>query len=124
VFSLERSSPLRYVVLVVEKVLNHLLSWRGQLGLEKVLNHLLSEMRLLLTKVENIALTIIITIRLIIYPLCLLSLVRLGGYIVNLCDFYFCKLIGKLTAFLQLQTACAIYQCPVPLPPRGVLLPA
>jgi hypothetical protein len=42
VFSLERSSPLRYVVLVVEKVLNHLLSWRGQLGLEKVLNHLLS----------------------------------------------------------------------------------
>jgi len=45
VFSLERSSPLRYVVLVVEKVLNHLLSWRGQLGLEKVLNHLLSWQR-------------------------------------------------------------------------------
>jgi hypothetical protein len=36
-------------------------------------------------------------------PLCLLLLVRLGGYIVNLCDFYFYKLIGKLTAFLQLQ---------------------
>jgi hypothetical protein len=36
-------------------------------------------------------------------PLCLLLLVHLGGYIVNLCDFYFYKLIGKLTAFLQLQ---------------------
>ncbi len=34
-------------------------------------------------------------------PLCLL--VRLGGYIVNLCSFYFYKLIGKLTGFLQLQ---------------------
>jgi hypothetical protein len=56
-------------------------------------------MRLLPTKVENIALTIITTIRLIIYPLCLLSLVRLGGYIVNLCDYYFYKLIGKLTRF-------------------------
>jgi hypothetical protein len=36
-------------------------------------------------------------------PLCLLLLVRLGVYIVNLCAFYFYKLIGKLTAFLQLQ---------------------
>jgi hypothetical protein len=35
--------------------------------------------------------------------LCLLLLVRLGGYIVNLCAFYFYKLVGKLTAFLQLQ---------------------
>jgi hypothetical protein len=59
-------------------------------------------MRLLLTKLENIALTII-TIHPMLSPLCLLLLVRLGGYIVNLCDFYFYKLIGKLTAFLQLQ---------------------
>jgi hypothetical protein len=59
-------------------------------------------MKLLLTKLENIALTVI-TIRLILYPLCLLLLVRLGGYIVNLCDFYSYKLIGKLTAFLQVQ---------------------
>jgi hypothetical protein len=59
-------------------------------------------MRLLLTKLENITL-IIITILLTLYPSCLLLLVRLGGYIVNLCDFYSCKLIGKLTAFLQLQ---------------------
>ena len=73
----------------------------------------LNEMRLLLTKVENIALTIIITIRLIIYPLCLLSLVRLGGYIVKLCDFYFYKLIGKLTAFLQLQEF-SLRNLPVP----------
>ena len=36
-------------------------------------------------------------------PLCLLLLVRPGGYTVNLCAFYFCKLIGKLTASLQLQ---------------------
>jgi len=30
-------------------------------------------------------------------------LVRLGGYIVNLSDFYSDRLIGKLTVFLQLQ---------------------
>ena len=59
-------------------------------------------MKLLLTKLENIALTII-TILLTLYPSCLLLLVRLGGYIVNLCDFYSYKLIGKLTAFLQPQ---------------------
>ncbi len=59
-------------------------------------------MRLLLTKLENIVLTII-TIHLMPSPLCLLLLVRPGGYILNLCDFYFYKLIGKLTAFLQLQ---------------------
>jgi hypothetical protein len=29
-------------------------------------------------------------------PLSLLLLVRVGGYIVNLCEFYFYKLIGKL----------------------------
>jgi hypothetical protein len=29
--------------------------------------------------------------------------VRVGGYIVNLLDFYSYRLIGKLTAFLQLQ---------------------
>jgi hypothetical protein len=38
-----------------------------------------------------------------LYHLCLLLLVRLGGYIVNLSDFYTYRLIGKLTAFLQLQ---------------------
>ena len=32
-----------------------------------------------------------------------LLLVRLGGYTVNLCTFYFYKVIGKLTAFLQPQ---------------------
>jgi hypothetical protein len=37
------------------------------------------------------------------YHLCLLLLVRVGGYIVNLLDFYSYRLIGKLTAFLQLQ---------------------
>ena len=36
-------------------------------------------------------------------PLYLMYLVRLGGYIVNLFAFYFYRLIGKLTAFLQLQ---------------------
>ncbi len=44
-------------------------------------------MKLLLAKLENIALTII-TILLTLYPSYLLLLVRLGGYIVNLCDFY------------------------------------
>jgi hypothetical protein len=55
-------------------------------------------MKLLLTKLENIALTII-TILLILYPSYLLFLVRLGDYIVNLCDFYSYKLIWKVTAF-------------------------
>jgi hypothetical protein len=37
------------------------------------------------------------------YLLSLRLLVRLGGYIANLSDFYSYRLIGKLTAFLQLQ---------------------
>ena len=37
------------------------------------------------------------------YHLCLLLLVRLGGYKVTLSDFYSYRLIGKLTACLQLQ---------------------
>ena len=53
-------------------------------------------------KYGNIALTKTITL-LTLYHLCLLLLVRLGGYIVNLSDFYSYRLIGKLTAFLQLQ---------------------
>ncbi len=37
------------------------------------------------------------------YHSCLLLLVRQAGYIVNLSEFYSDRLIGKLTAFLQLQ---------------------
>jgi hypothetical protein len=37
------------------------------------------------------------------YHLCLLLRVRVGGYIVNLLDFYSYRLIGKLTAFSHLQ---------------------
>ncbi len=59
-------------------------------------------MRLFLTRLENIMLTIII-IPLTLFLLFLLSLVRLGDYIVNLCAFYFYKLIRKLTSSLQLQ---------------------
>jgi hypothetical protein len=59
-------------------------------------------MRLLLTKFDSIALTIII-VPLTLSPLCLLLLVRPGVYIVNWCAFYSYRLIGKLTAFLQLQ---------------------
>ncbi len=59
-------------------------------------------MSLPLTKLENIALTIITILRML-SPLCLLLLIRPGGYIVTFCSFYFYKLIGKLTAFLQLQ---------------------
>jgi hypothetical protein len=36
-------------------------------------------------------------------PLYLMYLVRLGGYIVNLFAFYFYRIIGKLTDFLQFQ---------------------
>ncbi len=53
-------------------------------------------------KLENITLTVI-TILLTLYPSCLILLVRLGDYIMNLCEFYSYKLIGKLTIFLQLQ---------------------
>ena len=60
-------------------------------------------MRLPLTELENIALTII-TILLILHPSYLLFLVRLGGYIVNLCDFYSYKFIGKLTDFFTTQS--------------------
>ena len=58
-------------------------------------------MRLLLTRSGNIALTIIITLTLSL--LCRRLSVRLGGSIVNLSEFYSYRLIGKLTAFLQLQ---------------------
>jgi hypothetical protein len=56
----------------------------------------------LLIKYGNIVLTTT-TIHRVRYHLCLLLLVRLGGYIVNLSDFYSYRLIGKLTAFFQLQ---------------------
>ena len=59
-------------------------------------------MRLLLTKSYNSVLTIIIVL-LTLFPVCLLLLVRLGVSTVNSCAFYFYRLIGKLTACLQLQ---------------------
>ena len=58
-------------------------------------------MRLSLTKYDSIELIIII-VPLPLSPLCLLFLLRLGAYTANLCVFYFYKLIGKLTPFLQL----------------------
>ena len=45
----------------------------------------------------------IIIVPLMLFPLCLLLLVRLGVSTVNLCAFSFYRFIGKLTAFLQLQ---------------------
>jgi hypothetical protein len=56
----------------------------------------------LLIKYGNIVLTTTIGRR-VWYHLCLLFRVRVGGYIVNLLDFYSYRLIGKLTVFLQLQ---------------------
>ena len=67
--------------------------------LMKRIGHL---MRLPLTKLENIALTIITTPP-PVSPLHLLLLVHRGGYTVNLCVFYFYKLIGKLITSLHLQ---------------------
>jgi hypothetical protein len=60
-------------------------------------------MRLPLIKYGNIALTILLNNNPAQSPLCLLLLVRLGGYIVNSLDCYSYRIIGKLTAFLQLQ---------------------
>jgi hypothetical protein len=51
---------------------------------------------------ENIVLTIIRILHML-SPSYLLLLVRLEVYVVNLCDFYFFKLIRKLTTFLQVQ---------------------
>jgi hypothetical protein len=56
----------------------------------------------MLTRFESIELSIIITHRMLLHS-CLLLLVRLGGYIVNSCNFYSYRLIGKQTAFLQLH---------------------
>ncbi len=69
-------------------------------------------MKMLLTKYANTAQTIII-VPLTLSPLYLLLLVHLGVYIVNLCAFYFYRLIGKLTAFLQLQEFSLRKQTPV-----------
>jgi hypothetical protein len=45
-----------------------------------------------------------------LFLLCLLLLVCLGGYIVNLCVFYFYSLIGKLTVFFQFS-GVQLVQC-------------
>jgi len=55
-----------------------------------------------MTRSVNIARTII-TILPTLSLLCRLLLVRMDVYIVTLSDFYSYRLIGKLTAFLQLQ---------------------
>ena len=59
-------------------------------------------MRLTLIKYGNIILTIM-TIPLVQSPLCLILIVRLGVYTVNLYDFYSWRLIGKLNSFLKIQ---------------------
>jgi hypothetical protein len=57
-----------------------------------------SMQRLLLTKYDHTVQTIII-VPLTLSPLSLLLPVRLVDYMVNLCVFYFYKIIGKLTTF-------------------------
>jgi hypothetical protein len=54
----------------------------------------------LLRKYGNIVMTTTIGLP-VRYHLCLLFRVRVGGYIVNLLDFYSYRLIGKLTAFFE-----------------------
>jgi hypothetical protein len=56
----------------------------------------------LLIKYVNIVLTTT-TGRRVRYHSCLLLAVRVGGYILNLLDFYSYRFIGKLTVFLQFQ---------------------
>jgi hypothetical protein len=55
-----------------------------------------------MTKYGNITQITTLTL-LTLYHLCLLLVVRLGGYIVNLSDFYSYRLIEKLTVFVKLQ---------------------
>jgi hypothetical protein len=54
-------------------------------------------MSLVMTRSESIDLTTIITHRVTV--VFILFQVRLGGYIVNSCDFYSYRIIGKLTVF-------------------------
>ncbi len=72
-------------------------------------------MSLILTKYVNTTLTIIVPLTL--SPSRLLLLVRLGVYIVNLCTFYFYRLIGKLQFFHGFKSSTSvIWPWPVPLP--------
>jgi hypothetical protein len=66
----------------------------------------------ILIKYGNIVLTTTTGHR-VWYHLSLLWLVRVGGYIVNLLDFYSYRIIGKLTAFLQIQEFRFRKQTPV-----------
>jgi hypothetical protein len=59
-------------------------------------------MRFPLTRTYNTELLIKI-VPLSLFPLYLVWLVPPVASTVSLCVFYFCRLIGKLTAFLQLQ---------------------
>ena len=59
-------------------------------------------MKLSLTKSYRPVLIIII-VPLTLFPLCLLLLVPRTVCTVNLCTFYSCRIIGKLTVFLNLQ---------------------
>ncbi len=47
-----------------------------------------------------------VVLTLTLYHLRRLLIVRLGGYIPNLSDFYSYRIIGKLIAFLQFQEFC------------------
>jgi hypothetical protein len=57
-----------------------------------------------MTKYGNIELITTLTL-LTLYHLYLLLLLRLGGYIVNLSDFYSYRFIGKLTAFWSFRSS-------------------
>ncbi len=60
-------------------------------------------MRLSLTRLEYISLTIITILLIIVYPLCRPLLVRPGGYIVTLCVSLFTSSSGNWPFFLQFQ---------------------
>ncbi len=76
-------------------------------------------MRLPMTRSESIDLIMIIT-HLTPSHLCLLLFVRLGGYIVNLWDFYSYYSPGNWPIFCSFSSsACSIWPWPVPLPPHG-----
>jgi hypothetical protein len=62
----------------------------------------------------------LIVVPLTLSPLCLLLLVRLVGYIVNVYTFYSCRLIGKLTAFLQNSFRSSVSVNQLALAPYGV----
>jgi hypothetical protein len=101
----------------IDTIFDHLYTFTSHSDVKKAHDWSVAVISDLLTRLENIVMTIVIT-PLTVSSLWLVLLVRLGGYIVNLCVFDFYKFIGKLTTFLNLQEF-SLRNITVPVPLLG-----